>query len=205
MGQGINAHTGLVNNAPRDAHHGAVGGDIPQQHGAGANAGVGPHGDRPQDLGTRTDHHVLLEGWVTFAVLFAGTAQGHPLVQQAVVADDRSLANHHPHAMVDEDATANAGAWVDFDAGEQPSHLAQQPWQQGNTQSPQTVADAMHDQGMEARVAKQDLQGAAGCGIPFLDDGQIGRHRLEDGGERAHQTARRPISLRSWSMVAVPR
>ena len=57
----------------------------------------------------------------------------------------------------------------------------------------------------DARILQKDLQGAAGCGIPFLDDGQIGRHRLEEGEERTHQTARRPISLRSWSMVAVPR
>ena len=64
---------------------------------------------------------------VAFAVFFAGAPQGDALVQQAAVPDFGGFADHHSHAVVDEHAVADAGARMDFDAGETAAQLAEQP------------------------------------------------------------------------------
>jgi hypothetical protein len=134
---------------------------------------------------------------MALAMLFAGASEGHALVQQAVVADDAGFTDHHPHAVIDEHSMANLGTRVDFHPREKPGQLTQQPWQQGNLQPPQAVADPMNHQGVEAGIAEQDFQRASGRGIPLPNEGQIGSHGLEDVVGRPHQTARRPISLRN--------
>ena len=66
----------------------------------------------------RPHYHVLGKCGVAFAVLFARASEGHPLVKQATVADFGRFADHHPHAVVDEHAVADAGTGVDFNACE---------------------------------------------------------------------------------------
>ena len=200
MGQGVDPYPGLVNHPAGNAHHRAVGGDIAQQHRAGADAGVSPHGDRPQHLGAGPHHHVLAQGGMALADGLTRAAQGDPLVEQAVVADHAGFADHHAHAVVDEHPLADAGAGVDFYAGGQPAELAHEPGHQGQAQAPKFVAEAMQGEGMEPRITEQDFQGAAGGRVPFLNDRQVGPKCLEH-----HAADCSPISLRSRSMVAVPR
>ena len=200
MGQGVHPHPRLVNHSAGDADHRAVRGHIAQQHRAGADAGVRPHGDRPQHLGAGPHHHVLAQGGVALTDGFARAAQGHPLVKQAVVADHAGFADHHAHAVVDEYPLADAGAWVDFNAGEKAPQLADQAGHQGQAQAPELVTEAVQGESMQPRVAEQDFEGAAGGRVPFLNDRQVGPKRLEH-----HAADCNPISLRSRSIVAAPR
>ena len=65
-------------------------------------------------------------GW-RFVALGAGAAQGHALVEVAVVADLRRLADDDAHAVVDEEALADLGAGVDLDAGEEAADVRDEP------------------------------------------------------------------------------
>ena len=51
---------------------------------------------------------------MALAVFLACASQGDALIQQATVADFGGLADHHPHAMVNEHAVADPGAGVDL-------------------------------------------------------------------------------------------
>ena len=81
-------------------------------------------------------------------------------------------------AVVDEDPTANPGTRVNFDPGEPASDLAQQASRQG-CDPPEPVTDAVQGQGMQPRIAEQDLERATRRWIPFLDDRQVGSQRVQ--------------------------
>ena len=90
-----------------------------QQHGVRADLGVLAHGEAAQHLGAGADDDAALQGRMALgAAVQRGAAQGHALVDGAVVADDGGLADHHAEAVVDEDAPADGGARVDLDAGD---------------------------------------------------------------------------------------
>ena len=52
--------------------------------------------------------------------LEAGAAERDALVDENVVADFRGLAHHDAHPVVDEQATADFSAGMDFDSGNEP-------------------------------------------------------------------------------------
>ena len=54
---------------------------------------------------------------VAFALFVSGATERDALVDQNIVADLRRLANHDPHAVIDEKAAPDFGAWVNFDSG----------------------------------------------------------------------------------------
>ena len=108
-----------------DAHNGAVALHVAHHHGASADSRVGPDRDGSQNFGACSHHHVFGKGGVAFAVLLAGAPQSDPLVQQATVADFGGFADHHPHAVVNEHAVADACTGVNFDAGEGATDLTE--------------------------------------------------------------------------------
>jgi hypothetical protein len=57
-------------------------------------------------------------GWRLAPLSSRGAAQGHALVDRALVAHLGRFADHHAHAVVDEHPPAHGGAGVDLDAGE---------------------------------------------------------------------------------------
>jgi len=56
----------------------------------------------------------------------AGAPEGHPLIQQAVVTDHPRFADHHAHAVVDEDPLADACSGVNLDPRDPAPELADQ-------------------------------------------------------------------------------
>jgi hypothetical protein len=64
---------------------------------------------------------------MTFALLHRSAAEGHPVVEHHVVADLGGLADHHTHAVIDEEPPADPRARVDLDPGEGSGELAQNP------------------------------------------------------------------------------
>ena len=54
---------------------------------------------------------------MTFALLHGSSAQGHTVVEGAVVTDDRGLADHHTHTVIDEEAAPHLGPWVGVGSG----------------------------------------------------------------------------------------
>lgn len=61
---------------------------------------------------------------MALALVLAGTAQGHSLINCAAVSNLRGLSDNDPHAMIDQHAGANLCSGMDFDAGQKPGRLA---------------------------------------------------------------------------------
>lgn len=108
----------------RHAHGGAVGGQVLEHHAACADAGVVADVDWAEDLGARADEDIVAQGGMALAGVLAGAAEGHAVVDGAVVADLCRLTKDDAHAVVDEQALADLCAGVDLDAGLMPAPLA---------------------------------------------------------------------------------
>ena len=64
---------------------------------------------------------------MTLALVEAAPAQSHPVVDHHVITDLRGFADHHAHAVVDEEPPADGGSGVDFDACEKSGDLGEHP------------------------------------------------------------------------------
>jgi hypothetical protein len=106
------------------------------------------------------------------ALVERGPAQGHTLVDRAVVADLRRLADHDAHAVVDEDAPADRRAGVDLDAGEKPRQMRDESPEPTQTVYPAPMRTPVQDERMQPGVAGQHFPGRARCRItrPYAID-----------------------------------
>ena len=68
----------------------------------------------PRIFAPAANHHVVEQRRMALAVLLAGSAERHALVERDVVADDGGLANHHAHAVIDKQAPADLRARDEF-------------------------------------------------------------------------------------------
>ena len=81
-------------------------------------------------------------------------AQGHPVIERDVVADLRGLADHHAHAVVDEEAAADAGAGMDLDAGQEAAEMRERRGRSSRQPRLQSaMGQPVQTDGMEARIA----------------------------------------------------
>ncbi len=138
--------------------HGGVGRHIVQHHGVGADPGVVADGDRPQHLGAGADDHVVADRRVALAAHGAGHAEGHLVVKIAVVADLGGFADHHAHAVVDHQPPAELGGRMDLDPGQPAGDMRGKPAQQVQLVLATASATAVPHDGVQARVAQQDLE-----------------------------------------------
>ena len=97
---------------------------------------------------------------MAFARVFARAAQRYLVVDGAVVANLRRFANHDAHAVVDEQAAADAGAGMDFDAGEAPAPLADHTRQEPVAPAVEKVGRPVKEQDVKARVEQQNFRQA---------------------------------------------
>ena len=119
-----------MNHPPGDPHNRAVLLNAAHDHGSSADPGVSAHLNSSQHLGAGSHHYVVGERWVTLAAVFARTAQGDALIEQAAITNFAGFTNHHPHAVIDEHAAADRGAGVDLDPGDSSPQLAEQACRQ---------------------------------------------------------------------------
>ena len=113
-----------MDDSPWDAHHRAVLLHIANDNRSCADPGVGTHSDRAKNFGACTNNNIFGQGWVTFAVIFARASKGDSLIKQTAITHLRCFTDHHPHAVVNEDASADAGTWVDLNTSQPSAKLA---------------------------------------------------------------------------------
>ncbi len=118
------------------------------------------------------------------------------------MADLGRLADHHPHAMVDEQAAADGGAGMDLDAGQEPPDMRQEAAGQPPIAAPQPVGEAVDDQGMQPGIAKQDLGTRAGRGVPRQNAVNVLAELLEQ--HCQYYVCVRPTRGAARSLRAVP-
>ena len=143
-----------------------------QHHGTGGDAGVVTHLEGAQDLRAGAHQDIVAQRGVALSLILAGTTQCDALVQQAVVADLRRLADDDAHAVVDDQAVADGGTGVDLDAGPEPAPLGHAPGQEKPVVDIQPMGQPVIEDGVDAGVQEKDLQLAAGRGVAALIGGQ---------------------------------
>src|SRR5690606_19068865 len=95
------------------------------------------------------------------------------MVERAVVANNGSLAYHYAHAVVNEDAAADSGTRVDFDAGKPAGDMRTETRQPVESLLPDPVREAMHNQRMYAGVGRQYLPAGSGRRVTLENDADI--------------------------------
>jgi len=137
--------------------------------------------DRPQHLRPRADHHTVAQCGVPFSLLFPRAAERDPLVEGHVAADLGRLADHHPHAMIDEESAADLRAGVNFDAGEKPRERSDEGRNDRHAPTPELMGDAVRQRRVQAGVGEQDFQHIVRGGIALEDGANIFTKRVEHG------------------------
>ena len=136
--------------------------------------------DRPEDLGAGADDHALAERRVPLALVPRRAAERDAVVERAVVADFRRLADHDPHAVVDEHPPPDRGAGMDLDAGQEAAPVREPAGEPAKVGAPQAVHDhAMPDERVQAGVARQDFPRRAGGRVAVEDDADVFAESVE--------------------------
>ena len=113
--------------------------------------------------------HVVTDSRVTLARILTRTAQGHAVVDRAVVADLGGLADDDTHAVVDEQAAANGRARVDLHAGHGACKLRDHTRQKEALVQVQPVGQTVVNHRVKARIEQKYLGGRAGCRVALAN------------------------------------
>jgi hypothetical protein len=106
---------------------------------------------------------------VPFPFFFAGSAERHALIEQHIIADNRSLADYDSHAVINEEAPSDSSTRVNFDSREQPIHLRNSARQQDKARGMHPVSQPMQQNSVEAWITEENFNHALGCGIVSKD------------------------------------
>ena len=124
----------------------------------------------------RAHHHVIAQGGVALALVLTGTAQGHPLINGAIVPNFRGLANHHPSTVVDEKAVADGSRRVNLDTGTPDAPLRLPPGHQKQPVFIQPVGPSVRAQCLITVVQPPHLKIRPGRRVSVPDGGNILPH-----------------------------
>ena len=91
------------------------------------------------------------------------------MVNGAVIANFRRLANNHAHAVVNKQIIADFGAGVDFNTGKMAAELRNEPCQRKPAVTVKKMGRPVPEQGMKTSIKKNDFENAFGSRI-FLSN-----------------------------------
>ena len=142
-------------------------------HGIGADASAVTDSNGAEDLGPGADHHAATQSRMTLALVPCGTAQRDAVIQSAVIADFRRLADHHTGAVIDEEAATNRCAGMNVDIGQEARDIAQPACGEAPAVLPQRVRQTMEEHRVQPRVGQQDFHARACRRIAVEDAIQV--------------------------------
>src|SRR6266496_3208122 len=148
----------MEDNVARDSDHGGIAWNTSQHDRSGADARVVSNLDVAENSGTRADHDAIPNRRMPLPGVLAGAAERDALINSDLVADDRSLADHHTHTVIDKKAFANLSARMDLDSRSQPRHLRKPTRQHSHVMRLQPMIGTIEPQRVQSRVAQQDLE-----------------------------------------------
>src|SRR5690606_7379446 len=170
----------VANNDPTgNAHHGGTFGYRLGYHRIGTDLGIPAHGERPQYLGAGSHYHAVLQRRMALALVPAGAAQGHALVQSHVIADLGGFPYHYAHAVVDEETPPHLCSGVDLDTGQPAAQVGQHARQQAGVAQPEPMCETVEPDSVQSRIAQQHLPLAAGSRVTMEYAGDIFSHAFK--------------------------
>jgi hypothetical protein len=89
---------------------------ISQNNAARAHFGTFANPNIPEYFRASTNQNPVGNFWVPVAMFFARAAQSHALQYRDLITYNRGFAHHEASGMVQHDATAKGGGWVDINA-----------------------------------------------------------------------------------------
>src|ERR1700733_2707601 len=163
--------------ASGNAHHGGMVRHRSNHDGSGPDLRMVADGNVAEYLRAGADDDIVSDGGVPLALLLAGTTQRHALIEQHVIADFGSFADHYAHAVVYEAASSDGGAGMDLNPGDSSIELRNNPRHQRKARGVHAMSRAVQQDGMKAGVTEEDLERALGGriamenGIDLFPDG----------------------------------
>ena len=119
-----------------------------------------------QHLRTRADDDVVADRRMALLpALLArrpGAAEGHPMIERAIIADLGGFADHDAHAVIDEQAAADARPGVDLDPGQYPPDMRHEAAGQIPAVLPQPMREAIIEQSLKPGIAQHDFEPRSG-------------------------------------------
>ena len=153
---------GFIDNAAGNADHRRPCRHFLHHHRVGADVGAVADDEAAEDFRARAHHHALAERRMALGpAIQRGAAERYALVDGAVIADRGGLADHHPHAVVDEHAPADDRRRVDFDAGQPAREVRGKAPEPDQPMDPEPMREAMRPDGVQARIAGQHFPSRA--------------------------------------------
>jgi hypothetical protein len=98
----VNSLAVNANWMPRVANDCGARGNIVDNDAVRTNFGSVANANRAEQLGSRTDSHIVANRWVPLAGLKASATQGDSLIQRYIRPDLSRFADHHAHTVVNE-------------------------------------------------------------------------------------------------------
>jgi hypothetical protein len=89
------------------------------------------------------------------------------MIEVAVVADLGGFPDHHAHAVINHQPPADFRGRVDLDPGQPAGNMRGEPSQQAQVVLPEPMRQPVPHQGMQSRVAQQDLEPGSRCRVAF--------------------------------------
>src|SRR5262249_16289784 len=137
-----------------------------QYHRLRTDSGAITDPERTKNLGMHADNDSVAERRMPLlAPIKGGAAEGHPLVERAVVADLGSLADHHPHPVIDEQSFADTSSGMNLDAGQPPPDMGHKTRSEQPAMPPQPMSEVMEKQRVKARITQRNFEARTGSGI----------------------------------------
>jgi len=83
--------------------------------------------------------------------------------------------------VINENPFADAGTGMDFDAGEEPCPMGDDPGNNGELGFVKQMGEAMEPEGMETGIAEEDFYRISGCGVPIENNAKVCEECIKHG------------------------
>ena len=132
----------------------------------------------PSTAALDTDRHVVAQRRMALPCASGSCRQASRPGRSSPVADFGRLADHHAHAVVDEDALARSSRPDESRCRSESARRARASVRRTGTPSPQRVDHAMRSNRVEARIREDDVEPAARRGVALERRSQVAKKRL---------------------------
>jgi hypothetical protein len=113
----------------------------------------------------RAHNNAVAQGWMAFLTQTTRAPKSNPLVQGHVITNYRSLTNHNPHAVINEEPLTNLCGGMDLDARDGSIELRDDSRENGDSSTIQSVRKPMQLSRVKPGITEHHFEGAARSGV----------------------------------------